>query len=123
MSRTKAIWLCLYLIFSYVMIIDCAPRSRELDDDDDEDTVNEIIPTFINQSLDYNAVVGHFKDFFMYLPVMFTTLKETMSGFPKLAEGVKILTSGMTPAGTISSEEHCKCKSTTITTMRSNDID
>ncbi|KAH8378828.1 hypothetical protein KR009_001683 [Drosophila setifemur] len=55
--------------------------------------------------VDYHTVVGHFKDFFMYLPVMMTTLKETMSGFPKFAEGMRILTSGK---GRVDGED-CKC--------------
>ncbi|XP_026833196.1 uncharacterized protein LOC6545888 isoform X2 [Drosophila erecta] len=55
--------------------------------------------------VDYHTVVGHFKDFFMYLPVMMTTLKETMSGFPKFAEGMRILTSGR---GRVDGED-CKC--------------
>ncbi|KAH8364607.1 hypothetical protein KR084_008881 [Drosophila pseudotakahashii] len=55
--------------------------------------------------VDYHTVVGHFKDFFMYLPVMMTTIKETMSGFPKFAEGVRILTSGK---GRVDGED-CKC--------------
>ncbi|XP_039487086.1 uncharacterized protein LOC120448922 [Drosophila santomea] len=55
--------------------------------------------------VDYHTVVGHFKDFFMYLPVMMTTLKETMSGFPKFAEGMRILTSGK---GRVDGDD-CKC--------------
>ncbi|XP_017080303.1 uncharacterized protein LOC108114061 [Drosophila eugracilis] len=59
----------------------------------------------IGRPVDYHTVVGHFKDFFMYLPVMMTTLKETMSGFPKFAEGMRILTSGK---GRVDGED-CKC--------------
>ncbi|EDV39253.1 uncharacterized protein Dana_GF25211 [Drosophila ananassae] len=55
--------------------------------------------------VDYHTVVGHLKDFFMYMPVMMTTLKETMSGFPKFAEGMRILTSGKGRAD----GEDCKC--------------
>jgi len=61
--------------------------------------------------VDYHTVVGHFKDFFMYLPVMMTTLKETMSGFPKFAEGVRILTSGK---GRVDGED-CKCSQNGLT--------
>ncbi|XP_017488318.1 PREDICTED: uncharacterized protein LOC108376605 [Rhagoletis zephyria] len=43
--------------------------------------------------MDYNMLFSHVKDFFMYLPVMMTTFKESMAGFPKFAEGVRILTS------------------------------
>ncbi|XP_037931865.1 uncharacterized protein LOC119666653 [Teleopsis dalmanni] len=68
---------------------------------------NDIDSSFAGNTgaMDYNTVVGHFKDFFMYLPVMMTTLKETMTGFPKFAEGIRILTSknGRT-------EDDCNCK-------------
>lgn len=46
-----------------------------------------------NSPMDYNMLFTHVKDFFMYLPVMVTTLKESMAGFPKFAEGIRILTS------------------------------
>ncbi|XP_067642797.1 uncharacterized protein [Eurosta solidaginis] len=39
-----------------------------------------------NSQIDYNTIFAHVKDFFMYLPVMMTTFKETMNGFPKFAE-------------------------------------
>ncbi|XP_017121571.1 uncharacterized protein LOC108142328 [Drosophila elegans] len=68
--------------------------------------------------VDYHTVVGHFKDFFMYLPVMMTTLKETMSGFPKFAEGVRILTSGK---GRVDGED-CKCSSNGLTSGELSDI-
>ncbi|XP_034482828.1 uncharacterized protein LOC117788240 [Drosophila innubila] len=68
--------------------------------------------------VDYHTVVGHFKDFFMYLPVMMTTLKETMSGFPKFAEGVRILTSGK---GRVDGED-CKCSQNTLPTGASSEI-
>ncbi|XP_017956238.1 uncharacterized protein LOC108651239 [Drosophila navojoa] len=62
------------------------------------------------RTVDYHTVVGHFKDFFMYLPVMMTTLKETMSGFPKFAEGMRILTSGK---GRVDGED-CKCNQNSL---------
>ncbi|KAM8707665.1 hypothetical protein ACLKA7_014746 [Drosophila subpalustris] len=68
--------------------------------------------------VDYHTVVGHFKDFFMYLPVMMTTLKETMSGFPKFAEGVRILTSGK---GRVDGED-CKCSQNTLSIGSSSEI-
>ncbi|XP_053953386.1 uncharacterized protein LOC128860135 isoform X1 [Anastrepha ludens] len=46
-----------------------------------------------NPQMDYNMLVTHLRDFFMYLPVMMTSLRESMSGFPKFAEGIRILTS------------------------------
>ncbi|XP_011188043.3 uncharacterized protein LOC105215693 [Zeugodacus cucurbitae] len=46
-----------------------------------------------NYPMDYNMMFTHVKDFFMYLPVMMTTLRESMAGFPKFAEGIRILTS------------------------------
>lgn len=58
-----------------------------------------------NAAVDYNTVMGHFKDFFMYMPVMMTTLKETMTGFPKFAEGIRILAS---KNGRL--DDDCKCK-------------
>ncbi|XP_017034155.1 uncharacterized protein [Drosophila kikkawai] len=61
--------------------------------------------------VDYHTVVGHFKDFFMHLPVMMTTIKETMSGFPKFAEGMRILTSGK---GRVDGED-CKCSQNGLT--------
>lgn len=112
-------------VFSSFALVNCAPKPQALNDDDDDDdglSANEIIPKFIHQSLDYNAMVNHFKDFFMYLPVMFTTLKETMSGFPKFAEGVKILTSGITP-NMAEEEQDCKCKPQTTETEKRNDIE
>lgn len=74
----------------------------------------------MNQNVDYNAMMGHFKDFFMYLPVMFTTFRETMSGFPKLAEGIRILTSpGFEKS--YDDDDDCKCK--TKSRQNSNEID
>uniref|UniRef100_A0A1I8NYJ4 Uncharacterized protein n=1 Tax=Stomoxys calcitrans TaxID=35570 RepID=A0A1I8NYJ4_STOCA len=120
MDKSQTTFLFLYLISSSCLMAYAAPRPQDLDDEEDVNGVNEVIPKFINQSLDYNAVVGHFKDFFMYLPVMFTTLKETMSGFPKFAEGVKILSSSIGPTP---EEPNCKCKASTPTVLSSNDID
>ncbi|EDV96615.1 uncharacterized protein LOC6556758 [Drosophila grimshawi] len=68
--------------------------------------------------VDYHTVVGHFKDFFMYLPVMMTTLKETMSGFPKFAEGVRILTSGK---GRVDGED-CKCNLNSLASGSSSEV-
>ncbi|XP_030372888.1 uncharacterized protein LOC115622905 [Scaptodrosophila lebanonensis] len=70
-----------------------------------------------NRPVDYHTVVGHFKDFFMYLPVMMTTLKETMSGFPKFAEGIRILASGK---GRVDGED-CKCSKNSI--AASNEVE
>ncbi|XP_068149098.1 uncharacterized protein [Drosophila tropicalis] len=70
----------------------------------------------VGRGVDYHTVVGHFKDFFMYLPVMMTTLKETMSGFPKFAEGMRILTSGK---GRIDGED-CKCNQNSFTSGASS---
>lgn len=88
------------IVFSFFVLTSCAPKPEDDMDEDNED----VLPKLINQSLDYNVMVGHFKDFFMYLPVMFTTLRETMTGFPKFAEGIKMLTSGSP------SSDDCKCK-------------
>ncbi|XP_017134655.1 uncharacterized protein LOC108150864 [Drosophila miranda] len=71
------------------------------------------------RSVDYHTVVGHFKDFFMYLPVMMTTIKETMSGFPKFAEGVRILTSGK---GRVDGGEDCKCSKNALGTGDSSEM-
>ncbi|BFF96616.1 uncharacterized protein DMAD_05211 [Drosophila madeirensis] len=71
------------------------------------------------RSVDYHTVVGHFKDFFMYLPVMMTTIKETMSGFPKFAEGVRILTSGK---GRVDGGEECKCSQNSLGTGASSEM-
>lgn len=62
----------------------------------------------------------HFKDLFMYLPVMFTSFRETMSGFPKLAESIRILTSP-TFERTYDDDDDCKCK--TKLSQNSNEID
>ncbi|KAH8307427.1 hypothetical protein KR044_011720, partial [Drosophila immigrans] len=67
--------------------------------------------------VDYHTVVGHFKDFFMYLPVMMTTLKETMSGFPKFAEGVRILSG----KGRVDGED-CKCSQNSLSIGTSSEI-
>ncbi|KAH8419616.1 hypothetical protein KR222_009891, partial [Zaprionus bogoriensis] len=67
--------------------------------------------------LDYHTVIGHFKDFFMYLPVMMTTIKETMSGFPKFAEGMRILTG----KGRVDGED-CKCSQNSLTTAASGEV-
>lgn len=68
--------------------------------------------------IDYHTVVGHFKDFFMYLPVMMTTIKETMSGFPKFAEGMRILTSGK---GRVDGED-CKCNQNSLGMGSSSEV-
>ncbi|XP_034107422.1 uncharacterized protein LOC117570086 [Drosophila albomicans] len=67
--------------------------------------------------VDYHTVVGHFKDFFMYLPVMMTTLKETMSGFPKFAEGVRILSG----KGRVDGED-CKCSQNNLSIGTSSEV-
>ena len=87
----------------------------------DNDDMNEVtLPHFMNQSVDYNAMMSHFKDFFMYLPIMFTTFRETMSGFPKLAEGIRILTSPNYEKA-YEDESECKCKNKSV--QNSNEID
>lgn len=67
--------------------------------------------------VDYHTVIGHFKDFFMYLPVMMTTLKETMSGFPKFAEGMRILSG----KGRVDGED-CKCSQNILPTGTSTEV-
>ncbi|CAD7005698.1 unnamed protein product [Ceratitis capitata] len=67
-----------------------------------------------NTPMDYNMLFTHVKDFFMYLPVMMTTLRESMSGFPKFAEGIRILTS---KNGRLEGSSECNCD------KNSNEID
>lgn len=80
----------------------------------------DVLPNLMNQNVDYNAMMGHFKDFFMYLPVMFTTFRETMSGFPKIAEGIRILTSPNFEKNYEDTDD-CKCKPKSR--QNSNEID
>ncbi|XP_017059506.1 uncharacterized protein LOC108100240 [Drosophila ficusphila] len=91
------------------------PFSSQSGNDIDNDGSNQNSGN--GRLVDYHTVVGHFKDFFMYLPVMMTTLKETMSGFPKFAEGVRILTSGK---GRIDGED-CKCSQNSLSSGEASD--
>lgn len=71
----------------------------------------------VNRGVDYHTVIGHFKDFFMYLPVMMTTIKETMSGFPKFAEGMRILSG----KGRVDGED-CKCSQNSLPAGTSSEV-
>ncbi|KAI8123582.1 hypothetical protein CVS40_5930 [Lucilia cuprina] len=104
------------LVFGLISLIAAAPTPQT----DNDDTNFDVLPNVMNQSVDYNAVMGHFKDFFMYLPVMFTSFRETMSGFPKLAEGLRILTNPSFDK-IYDEDDDCKCK--TKSRLNSNEID
>lgn len=71
----------------------------------------------MDQNMDYNAMMNNFKDFFMYLPVMMTSFREGMSGFPKFAEGLRILASPTLERA----DDDCKCKPKSM--HGGNDID
>ncbi|ALC44517.1 CG14187 [Drosophila busckii] len=95
--QIEAVAIVFTLIFGLSLALPYASSGNDIDGDSNYQGNG--------RQVDYHTVVGHFKDFFMYLPVMMTTIKETMSGFPKFAEGMRILTSGK---GRIDGED-CKC--------------
>ncbi|KAL9904990.1 uncharacterized protein ACN2A1_005071 [Glossina fuscipes fuscipes] len=109
--------LLIILVSSYVWLqANCNPLPQKEIENNNIDVV---------QGWDYNTLAGHFKDFFMYLPIMFTSLKETMNGFPKMAEGIKILTSQaeQLPSNSdIFDDNECKCNSH-VTQQNANNIE
>ncbi|XP_055857086.1 uncharacterized protein LOC129919969 [Episyrphus balteatus] len=62
-------------------------------------------------NIDYNQVVSHMKELMMYLPVLMTTVKETMTGFPKINEGINSLGSRRLFLGSgRQNDGKCRCK-------------
>ena len=60
-------------------------------------------------NVDYQQVVGHMKELMMYLPVLMTTVKETMTGFPKITEGLNTMRGRRFSLG-CGRDGKCKCK-------------
>ncbi|XP_018791054.1 PREDICTED: uncharacterized protein LOC108970237 [Bactrocera latifrons] len=102
-QRTFARLLVLFLLM-HLQLLHAAPShsSNDIDYNDSSsasgnggagNSLGNLFRGNNNSQMDYNMMFTHVKDFFMYLPVMMTTLRESMSGFPKFAEGIRILTS------------------------------